>query len=69
MQTHFRLICSISTVPGWSVENDAVLISEGLFAIALPLGVCVAIFVQKKRKRRALKQQIEMLEKLWRNKV
>jgi ABC-type phosphate transport system permease subunit len=69
MQNHFRPAHSISTVPAFPVENDTVLISEGLFAIALPLGFCVAIFAQKSRKRRVLKQQIEMLERLWRDKV
>ncbi|MCU0549360.1 MAG: hypothetical protein MUC48_08430 [Leptolyngbya sp. Prado105] len=69
MPSPLQPIRSISTVPGFPIENDALLISEGLFAIALPLGFCVVIFARKTRKRRLLKQQIEMLERLWRDKV
>lgn len=52
----------IATVP---IESDTALLSEGLIAIALPLGLFLGVLVRKTRQRRLLRYQIALLERLW----
>lgn len=49
------------------VDADTATISEGLVAIAIPFGLFFAVLMRKNRQRHLLKQQIEMLERLWQN--
>lgn len=67
MESYSQSTYSIPHFLGLPAESNAFLILEGLFAIALPLGVSAVICLQKSRKRRTLKRQIEMLERVWRN--
>ncbi|MBE9013485.1 hypothetical protein IQ250_25155 [Pseudanabaenaceae cyanobacterium LEGE 13415] len=52
----------IATTP---INNDTALVSEGLIAIALPLGLFLGVLTRKTRQRRMLKYQIALLERLW----
>ena len=63
MQPGFQPLLSASTPI--LVESDTAILSEGLCAIVLPLGLFVAILMRKNRKRHLLKRQIAMLERLW----
>ncbi len=66
MFSNFQPIRTASTpIATLCIESDTAMISEGLLAIALPLGVCLAVLARKNRKRHLLKRQIEMLERLW----
>ncbi|MGG6269362.1 hypothetical protein ACQ4M3_30080 [Leptolyngbya sp. AN03gr2] len=57
-----QISTSIATTP---IDNDTALLSEGLIAIALPLGLFLGVLTRKTQKRRLLKRQIALLERLW----
>lgn len=65
MPANFRPIEISPTIASLQVDSDAAIISEGLVAIALPLGLFLGVLVRKTRNRRLLKYQIELLERLW----
>lgn len=65
MPSDFRPIQVTTPIATIQVESDTAIISEGLFAIALPLGLFLGVLVRKTQKRRLLKYQIDLLERLW----
>ncbi|MER3432922.1 MAG: hypothetical protein C4288_05685 [Leptolyngbya sp. ERB_1_1] len=65
MHSDFKPIQISTPIASLRAESDTAMISEGLIAIALPLGMFLAVLVRKNRKRHLLKRQIEMLERLW----
>jgi len=65
MHSDFQPIQISTPIASLRVESDTAMISEGLIAITLPLGMFLAVLARKNRKRHLLKRQIEMLERLW----
>ncbi|GAP98191.1 hypothetical protein [Leptolyngbya sp. NIES-2104] len=65
MPAKFRFLQVSTPIANIQVESDTAIISEGLIAIALPLGLFLGVLVRKTQQRRLLRYQIELLERLW----
>lgn len=65
MPSDFHPIQISTPIANLRVDSDTALISEGLVAISLPLGLFLSVLARKTRRRRILKRQIAMLERLW----